>query len=206
MSRVMPGSTSDILAFESSTIYHELEGGLLAPGLCLFGDNAYINSSFMATPFSNISGGSKDAYNFYHSQLRINIECAFGRFVHRWSILRAPMPMNITVPKTTAIDIAMANLHNYCIDESDVADDAVPRERFNMEMNGIALLASDDANADVALPRGLLDGGQHFGDMPENARKQRERHVSEALLPRTLLHQQIVDSSLTRPIPARSRH
>ena len=138
--------------------------------------------------------------------IRANIECAFSRFVHRWSILRAPMPMNITVPKTTAIVIAMAKLHNYCIDESDVADDAVPRERFNMEMNGIALLASDDANADVALPRGLLDGGQHFGDMPENARKQRERHVSEALLPRTLLHQQIVDSSLTRPIPARSRH
>jgi hypothetical protein len=87
MSLVMPGSSSDVLAFESSTIYQQLEGGLLAPGLCLFGDNAYINSSYMATPFSSVSGGSKDAYNFYHSQLRINIECAFGRFVHRWSIL-----------------------------------------------------------------------------------------------------------------------
>jgi hypothetical protein len=201
---VMPGSTSDILSFESSTIYHELEGGLLAPGLCLFGDNAYINSPFMATPFSNVSGGSKDAYNFHHSQLRINIECAFGRFVHRWSILRAPMPMNITVPKTMAIIIAMAKLHNYCIHKSDVADDAVPW--YHMEMNGVPLLASDDANVDEALPRGLLDSGQHFGDTPENARRQRERMAIESVLPRTLLHQQIVDKQLTRPIPARSHH
>jgi hypothetical protein len=81
MSMVMPGSLSDALAFELSTIYQQLEEGLLAPGLCLFGDNAYINSSYMATPFSSVSDGSKDAYNFYHSQLRINIECAFGRFV-----------------------------------------------------------------------------------------------------------------------------
>jgi hypothetical protein len=42
----------------------------------------------MATPYSGISGGTKDAYNFYHSQVRINIECTFGRFVARWAILR----------------------------------------------------------------------------------------------------------------------
>jgi hypothetical protein len=67
ISMMYPGATSDVLAFESSTIYSDLADGVLAPGLCLFGDNAYINSWFMATPFSGFSGGTKDAYNFYHS-------------------------------------------------------------------------------------------------------------------------------------------
>jgi hypothetical protein len=69
ISMMYPGATLDVLAFESSTIYSDLANGILAPGLCLFGDNAYINSRFMATPFSGVSGGTKDAYNFYHSQL-----------------------------------------------------------------------------------------------------------------------------------------
>ncbi len=43
-----PCSTSDMLAFEGRKLYKKLEGGLLAPGLCFFGDNAYINKSYMA--------------------------------------------------------------------------------------------------------------------------------------------------------------
>jgi hypothetical protein len=46
-----PGSTSDILAFEGMSLYDRLEDGLLAPGLCLFGDNAYLNTPYMATPY-----------------------------------------------------------------------------------------------------------------------------------------------------------
>jgi hypothetical protein len=69
VSIVYPGSTSDCLAFEGMSLFSRLESGLLAPGLCLFGDNAYLNSIYMATPYPAASGGSKDAYNFYHSQL-----------------------------------------------------------------------------------------------------------------------------------------
>jgi len=68
MSVVFPGSSSDCLAFEGSSLFQRLEAGLLDAGLCLFGDNAYINDVFMATPFSGVSGGTKDSYNFYHSQ------------------------------------------------------------------------------------------------------------------------------------------
>jgi hypothetical protein len=77
-----PGSTSDCLAFEGMALFQKLEGGLLAPGLCLFGDNAYLNTPYMATPYANVSGGTKDSYNFYHSQLRIRMECAFGMLTH----------------------------------------------------------------------------------------------------------------------------
>jgi hypothetical protein len=107
VSIVYPGSTSDCLAFEGMSLFSQLEGGLLAPGLCLFGDNAYLNSMFMATPYSGVSGGSKDAYNFYHSQLRIQIECAFGMLTHRWAILQSAIPMQVSIKKTIALVIAL---------------------------------------------------------------------------------------------------
>ncbi len=63
------GSTSDCLAFEASDLWKRLEAGLLLPGLTLFGDNAYLNKPYMAIPYQNVRGGSKDDYNFYHSQV-----------------------------------------------------------------------------------------------------------------------------------------
>ena len=63
------GASSDLLAFEASKLCHRLEKGLLAPKLTLYGDNAYLNSPFMATPFPNVSSGPKDNYNFYQSQV-----------------------------------------------------------------------------------------------------------------------------------------
>ena len=69
------GSSSDCLAFEASDLHKRLENGLLASGLVIFGDNAYLNSIFMATPYPNVAGmdkeRSKDNYNFYHSQVSI---------------------------------------------------------------------------------------------------------------------------------------
>jgi hypothetical protein len=210
ISLMFPGSTSDVLSFESSTIYRKLQEGLLAPGLCLFGDNAYINQSFMATPYSNVGGGTKDAYNFYHSQLRINIECAFGRFVHRWAILRAAIPLNITIAKTTAMVVALAKLHNYCIDAKDEAGNLIGSDALNISMVGaVPLEPSDDAG--VSLPMGLMNGGDHFDDMDRNVRRRREReHGREngiiVNLPRETLHLLIETKGLTRPPPTRRRH
>ena len=117
------GSSSDCLAFEASDLHKRLENGLLASGLVLFGDNAYLNSNFMATPYPNVAGvekeRSKDNYNFYHSQLRIRIECAFGILVQRWGILRMAMPKGLSIPKIIALVNAVAKLHNFCIDEND---------------------------------------------------------------------------------------
>jgi hypothetical protein len=71
MSIVYGGVSSDCLAFEGSDIYHHLERGLLHDNSVLFGNNAYLNSKFMVTPFPNVSSGSKDDFNFFHSQLCI---------------------------------------------------------------------------------------------------------------------------------------
>lgn len=64
-------ASSDCLAFEASDLHRRLEMGLLKRGFVIFGDNAYINSAYLATPYPNVSGGSKDNYNFYHSQVSL---------------------------------------------------------------------------------------------------------------------------------------
>ena len=45
------GASSDLLAFENSKLYKLLEKGILAHGLVFFGENANLNSLFMALPF-----------------------------------------------------------------------------------------------------------------------------------------------------------
>ena len=65
-----PATTSNYLGFTTSSIYYKVQQkGFLANGLCLFGDSAYVNTEYMATPFKNVSSGPKDDCNFYHSQV-----------------------------------------------------------------------------------------------------------------------------------------
>ena len=65
-----PASTSDFLAFTTSPLYHKLERpDFLAPGLCLFGDSAYVNNRYFVTPFKSVSSGSRDDFNYFHSSV-----------------------------------------------------------------------------------------------------------------------------------------
>jgi hypothetical protein len=76
-----PASSSDFIAFLRSSFN---QPGYLANGLALFDDNAYVSTNYMVTPYKNIGAGVKDEFNFFQSQVRINIECAFGML--GWSI------------------------------------------------------------------------------------------------------------------------
>ena len=97
------------------------------PRFVLFGDNAYLNSLFMTTQYPNVSRDpekkTKDGYNYCHSQLRIRVECAFGMLVQRWGILCTAFPRNILVKKIVATVVALAKLHNFGIEQSDISDD-----------------------------------------------------------------------------------
>ena len=42
------GATSNCIAFEGSTLNKRLEAELSNAGLCIFGDNVYLNASYMA--------------------------------------------------------------------------------------------------------------------------------------------------------------
>jgi hypothetical protein len=116
-----PGAASDFYAFDESALKKKVETeGFLHPGLCLFGDNAHMNTLYMCIPWQNIGSGPKDAFNFFQSQVRINIKCAFGLLVHRWGILQKPIAMNITVQKTTSLVLGLCKLHNFCIAHNDI--------------------------------------------------------------------------------------
>jgi hypothetical protein len=111
--------------------------GFLKDGLVLFGDNAYINTPYMATPFKGKVTDAQDAYSFYHSQLRIHIECAFGMLVHRWGCLRKPMPMHFGTHKITKLILALCKLHNFCIDcNHSVVDPTHQDDVYNISNEG----------------------------------------------------------------------
>lgn len=211
-----PGSTSDCLAFEGMSLFQRLEAGVLAPGLCLFGDNAYLNTPYMATPFAAVGSGTKDSYNFYHSQLRIRIECTFGILTHRWAILRRAIPMNVRILKTVALVIALAKLHNFCIDADDGNSDLAQTadDEWNTEVNGgvpmVNVVRQDDntSEEDAVVPSQLMDVGHHSDDIGgASGRQNRQRRYNNASdidgvpLPRDRLHSYIQSIGLTRPTP-----
>ncbi len=67
------GLSSDCLAFEASDVHKQLEDGLLANRLVLFGDNVYLNTKYKAMQYPNIAGckqdWSRNNCNFYHLQV-----------------------------------------------------------------------------------------------------------------------------------------
>ena len=77
-----PGSTFDYLAFVTSSLKRKIDNdGILADNKYIFGDNAYVNTQYMRTPYKR-GNDNQDNYNFYHSQLRITVECTFEILVH----------------------------------------------------------------------------------------------------------------------------
>jgi hypothetical protein len=211
ISIVFPGSTSDCLAFEGMSLFRKLEEGLLATGLCLFGDNAYLNTSYMATPYTGAAAGSKDAYNFYHSQVRIRIECAFGMLTHRWSMLRKALPMGISLRRSVALVVALAKLHNFCIDVRDASSSTTAVDDLSLSLGGAVPLEMSAA-ARMHLPRQLLNGGHHFDDMDRLTRRALERDAerkatsNKTVLPRDRLCTQVKEGNLSRPLPDSRRH
>ena len=170
------------------------------------GDNAYLNTPFMASPYSGGAlTGSKDAYNFYHSQLRIQIECAFGKFTQRWGILRSAMPRGVSIRKSVALVLALAKLHNFCIDQKEVQVESMTAqdERY-IEEQGAVPLEDDPRTNGQQIPRQLIGAGEHFDGIERNERRRRNRSFSGIELPREKLHAIVVDQGLQRP-PSRGR-
>lgn len=201
------GASSDCIAFESGDLYKKLERGILRDGLVLFGDNAYLNTEYMATPFPNVSRGAEDIYNFYHSQLRIRVECCFGQFVHRWGILRSALPYNITIPRIVGLVGCLARLHNFCIDaqgtNSKAADEMDPADRYRMIAggHGAGYVSMEQVEmADVPVPTDLILGdGMH--DITENVRRRQRQleRANVATLPRSRLLLHVMNTNMDRP-------
>jgi hypothetical protein len=211
-----PGSTSDYLAFATSDLKALLEKpGFLAPGLVIFGDNAYPNTEYMVTPFKGTRGETFDDFNFYHSQLRIQVECAFGKLVHRFGILRRPIPTTMGLTKTSALVSALCRLHNFCTESSSGAPESSPVPEPLEQDNAYAAIWSgielQETEANTHEPTALLHGGEHFNDINRNIRRQLQRQYERgggeagngrSVLPQQrLLHALVVNQGLRRPNP-----
>jgi hypothetical protein len=72
--------------------------------------------------------------------------------------------------------IALAKLHNYCIDEVDADVPAIPAaDEMSIEMQGAVPLETDNR-----IPRQLLGGGHHFDDIDHNIRRRQEYQAQQA--------------------------
>lgn len=200
-----PASASDYLAFITSSLYQKLTSvdTALPPGYCLYGDNAYVNDSFMAVPFPNTASGPKDSYNYYHSQVRINIECAFGVLTNRWRILKAPINSTISVNRVMGLVYCLCQLHNFCIDEGD--SNAPSRyEHDVMTLMDFAVSPDVDDLGTDARPIGLLGGSEHFEDI-QGGRRGLTTRVNRANthneLPRTAMLRHVINRDIHRTRP-----
>mmetsp|Transcript_13665 Transcript_13665/g.16605 ORF Transcript_13665/g.16605 Transcript_13665/m.16605 type:complete len:247 (-) Transcript_13665:132-872(-) len=209
-------ASSDLLAFEGSPLRVMLEKeGFLAPGLCIFGDNAYVNREFLATPYPNVSGNKeKDAYNFFHSQLRINIECAFGILVSRWGFLKKKAPKKYSIAKIISTVSCLCSLHNFLIDngnESYALSSYRPTPQDALALAFEGAVDVEERMDGVRVPT-LTGGGEHFDDDPTRAVRKRITRITETyqrrmgdadntyVLPREAMFIHVVNNELRRLI------
>ena len=115
-----PGGSNDAAAYRNTTLPGYVSN--LPAGKFIVGDNAYTCSENLLTPFS---GGARinkkhDVYNFYLSQMRIRIECTFGRCVNKWRLFKSPL--NVHTKNVGKLFYSATLLHNFCINEGDIGE------------------------------------------------------------------------------------
>ena len=90
-----PGGANDIAAFRKTTLFEMVQR--LPLGKYIIGDNAYVCTEHLLTPFSGEEKNQveKDAYNFFISQLRTRIEMAYGHFVNKWGVFKKPLQVKL---------------------------------------------------------------------------------------------------------------
>jgi DDE superfamily endonuclease len=191
-----PASTTNFLAFSTLRFHKRIETpGFLSPGLCIFGDSAYVNNGYVVTPFKNVKSGMKDFFNFFQSQLQISIECCFGMLVGRWGIPRRAFPQAMTRRNLTGVVNCLCRLHNVYIDNQG-------------DKLMAPALPSDDADSNAHKGAGeeltvndLLHGGDHHDNTSRILRQELARSGLPMLLPRDRLITLVEEGGFTCPLP-----
>jgi len=112
------GSTHDSTAWHNTHLKSEFEkihDILKAHGLFIVGDSAYPLSAYLQVPYYNAKPGSpEDAFNFWLSNSRIQIECTFGKFISRFGIFWRTLKFDLF--RSVDIIKASAKLLNFLVD------------------------------------------------------------------------------------------
>jgi hypothetical protein len=124
--------------------------------------------------------------------------------VQQWAILQTPKPQAISNQKTIALVNSLAKQHNFCIDKKELNMLELPTDDnfriVNNEMGFVPL--EEPTNCDVPIPVQILDGGNHFNDLPQTKRRHNNRQDAqqdETILPRESLRQLVIDAHMVRP-------
>jgi hypothetical protein len=168
----------------------------------------------MTVPLTNAIG-VKDDFNFYHSQVRRNIESTFGIFTSRWRVLKTPLSSHLSLSKVVALVFCLAKLHNFCIDQRLEEEATLPStiastvpivpERHHHD----PLTVFDSENPEDP-PQHLLHGGAHFDDV-DGGRRGAGIHVTttyqatDPLIPRDGMLEIISIGGWDRQVPTRKR-
>lgn len=191
-------ASTDCHAFEASQFHKHLDNGHMQhedgnKQFVLFGDNAYMNTPYTSMPFTNVAGDpncvTEDSYNFYHSQLRIRVECAFRMLVQIWGILRVAMPCKLTISKIVGMVNSLAKLRNFCIDEMDGrVSPTHDRDHFYKINNchGYVSGNSNENSEEIMTPSYLVHG-EHFDRIYRNILLLHQEEMMSIVLPRTYL-------------------
>eukprot|EP00918_Siedleckia_nematoides_P073861 GHVU01161323.1.p1 GENE.GHVU01161323.1~~GHVU01161323.1.p1 ORF type:complete len:427 (-),score=21.48 GHVU01161323.1:63-1343(-) len=140
-----PGGTNDVVAFAASAMQHMIE--CLPRGRYVVGDNAYVPTEHLMTPFAGSQRAfpGHDSFNFHLSQLRIRIEQAFGLMVGRWRILKGPLQVKLR--HVGKVVMCISRLHNYCINErlrlNNPLDDVEIEPVFTVDGRQLGYVPSD---------------------------------------------------------------
>ena len=119
-------------------------------------DNAFPLSNHLLIPFrrSQLNGDRyKDSYNYYLSQLRIQIEMAFGRMTTKFGLLRNKMRCSLET-QSKALH-AVAKLHNFIINNDGVPTGQPLELNANNQLDAAQLAANDIE----PLPNGMGPNG-----------------------------------------------
>ncbi|MGH7974447.1 MAG: transposase family protein [bacterium] len=108
------GSTHDWTAWQHSGLFRELEERGLPGNFWIAGDDAYVCSEYLLTPFPGRNlGRKKDVFNYFQSNCRIHVEQAFGILVRRWGILWRKL--ECAMSRWKEIIVCCMKLHNICM-------------------------------------------------------------------------------------------
>jgi hypothetical protein len=85
---------------------------MLPPTYFGVGDDAFVNSDTLLTPWSGRGLTIfQDSFNYHLSSMRQTIERAFGMFIRRWGIFNRPL--TVALHKWGFIADVCARLHNF---------------------------------------------------------------------------------------------
>lgn len=117
------GSANDARAWAETGLSRKLDSMeeiLIEHKLWLAGDSAYPLRSFMMTPYSKKEAryeSAEDNFNFWHSNSRIRVECAFGEFIMRWGLFWKKLQLPLA--KIGPIILSAMKVHNFLVDQRE---------------------------------------------------------------------------------------